>query len=298
MKPAPFKYAVARSLEEALDLKTRHGEDARFLSGGQSLIPTMNFRLAQPEMLIDLNGLDDLATIESMADGGVRIGALARHCAVERSSLLRRTHPIVCEAEREVAHPQIRNRGTLCGNLAHADPASEMPAVMLVQGARMQAKSGMGERWIDAQAFFLGVFETALAEEEMLTAVELPTSPAGTGGCFLELARRPGDYAMAGVAATVTLDADGACTDARLAFCGVGESPVLAEAAARVLIGTRIETEAAREAAETAAGQLAPTADVQASAEYKRHLASVLARRAVCTAADRARGAQAQTTAG
>ncbi len=291
MKPAPFQYLKARSLEEALAAKAALGDDARFLAGGQSLIPTMNFRMAQPTALVDLNGLTGLAGIAEQPDGTIGIGALARHRDVERSAVIARWQPMLVEAVREVAHPQIRARGTLCGNLAHADPMSELPAVMLALGARLTAQSVSGQRMIAAQDFFRGVFTTALSAEEMLVHVAVPPLQAGTGTCFLELARRKGDYAMAGVAAVVTLDDRRLCRSARLAYCAAGETPVLAEPAAGLLVGAVIDADSAAAVGTAAAEVLAPTGDVQAGADYKRHLAAVLTKRALLAAADRARGA-------
>jgi xanthine dehydrogenase iron-sulfur cluster and FAD-binding subunit A len=188
VKPAPFRYVAAESLEHALAVKAEQGDDAKFLAGGQSLVPAMNFRLAQPAMLIDLNGLHDLDYVR--ADGTLRIGALARHRTIERDALIARHAPLLHEAAPHVAHPQIRNRGTLCGNLAHADPASEFPAVVLALGGRLRAQSARGERWIPGDAFFKSVFTTALSPGEMLVEIELPALPVRTGTCFLEVARR------------------------------------------------------------------------------------------------------------
>lgn len=176
----------------------------------QSLIPTMNFRLAQPAILLDINAIGSLDYVRESGDGALRIGALVRHRTLERHAAIARRQPIVREAAAHVAHPQIRNRGTLCGNLAHADPASELPAVLLALGAPFRARSSEGDRWIEAPA----LFATALDENEMLVEVEVPPPPPGTGTCFMEVARRPGDYAMMGVAAVVTLNAEGSCTTA------------------------------------------------------------------------------------
>ena len=184
MKPAPFKYVAATSIEEALSYKAQFGDEARFLAGGQSLIPIMNFRLARPGFLIDINRLNELSSISQNEDG-VSIGALTRHGELERSAIVSSTHAIACEAIKEVAHPQIRNRGTLCGNIAHADPASEMPAVMLALQARFKAKSATGERWIEARDFFQGVFETTLADNEMLKEIELPKLETDTSAPVL-----------------------------------------------------------------------------------------------------------------
>lgn len=275
MKPAPFRYVAAESLEHALAAKAGAGEDAKFLAGGQSLVPAMNFRLAQPAALIDLNGLADLDDVRVEA-GALRIGALARHRRIERDPLVARHAPLLAEAAPHVAHPQIRNRGTLCGNLAHADPASEFPAVVLALGARMRARSTRGERWIGASDFFRGVFTTALEPDEMLVEVEVPPAPARTGACFLEVARRRGDYALVGVAAVVTLGADGKVASARVALCNAGATPVLV--AVDDLDGA---PEQVREAID-------PPENVHATGAFRRHVAGVLTRRALATALERA----------
>jgi carbon-monoxide dehydrogenase medium subunit len=274
MKPAPFRYLAPASLEEALELKRAHGEDAKFLAGGQSLVPAMNFRLAQPALLIDLNGLRELDYVRG--DGTLRIGALTRHRTIERDALLARHAPLLHEAAPHVAHPQIRNRGTLCGNLAHADPASEFPAVMLVLGARMRARSRRGERLIGADDFFRGVFTTALEPDEMLVEVEVPALPPRTGTCFLEVARRRGDYALVGVAAVVTRGTGGEVTTARIGLCNAGATPVL------------VATPDLEGAPEAARRVIDPPDSVHATAAFRRHLAGVLTRRALHMAAERA----------
>lgn len=288
MKPAPFKYLAAASLAHALEAKAAQGDDAKFLAGGQSLVPAMNFRLAQPSALIDLNPLRDLDYVRAAPGGALRIGALTRHRTLERDPLVARHAPLLREAAPHVAHPQIRNRGTLCGNLAHADPASEFPAVMLALGARLRAQSTRGERWIDAAGFFKGVFTTALVPDEMLVEVELPALAPRTGTSFLEVARRRGDYALVGVAAVITLNADGTCTAARLALCNAGDTPVLATSAAGALAGSRAGASEIRAAAAQAAREIDPPGNVHATAAFRRHLAGVLARRALQTAVERA----------
>jgi aerobic carbon-monoxide dehydrogenase medium subunit len=281
VKPAPFKYLVAESLDHALSVKAEYGEEAKFLAGGQSLIPAMNFRLAEPALLVDINALTALDYIREGGDGAVRIGALVRQRALERDPLIARHQPLVREAAGHVAHPQIRNRGTLCGNLAHADPASEQPAVLLALGARLRAQSASGDRWIEARDFFVSLFTTALEEDEMLVEVDLPALAPRTGTSFIELARRPGDYAMMGVAAVVTLDEDGTCADARLTYCNAGEIPVAADRAARSLVGGRIGDEQLRSAGDLARKEISPTGNAQASEAFQRHLAAVLTGRAV-----------------
>jgi aerobic carbon-monoxide dehydrogenase medium subunit len=286
MKPAPFKYIVARSLDEALTAKAEYGEEARFLAGGQSLVPTMNFRLSQPAVLIDINFLAELSGVR---DGeGTHIGAMTRYRMLECDPLVAASQPILLEALPHIAHPQIRNRGTLGGNLAHADPASEMPAIVLALEGTLHVRSGAGDRPIAADAFFVAALETALRPDEMLVEIVLPKLPPRTGVCFMEVARRSGDFAMAGVAAIVTLDDDGLCRGARLAFCGVAERPWHADKAAGSLIGAAPGESAFQQAAELAMQGMTPVGSIHASGGYQRHLAGVLTRRALAVAAVRA----------
>ena len=287
MKPAAFRYEVPESIPAALELKARFGDDASFLAGGQSLVPAMNFRLARPAVLIDLNTLADLAYVRPAPDG-LRIGALTRTRAVERDQLVADHQPLLHEAVPHVAHPQIRNRSTIGGNLAHADPASEMPAVVLALGGRLKAVSSRGERWIAAGDFFTGPLTTALAVDEMLTEIALPALPDNAGTCFLEVARRQGDYAMMGVAAVVALDEAGICRHAQLAYCNAAGTPVLAVEAGRCLLGRPPGETLLRTAAAHATGEVDPPGNVQASAAYQRHLAGALTVRALRTAFARA----------
>ncbi len=210
MKPAPFRYVAARTIEQALQLKAEFGDEARFLAGGQSLVPTMNFRLTQPAVLIDINPLADVAGVKNGAPEHLRIGALTRYRALERDPAIARHVPLMEEALPHIAHPQIRNRGTIGGNLAHADPASEMPAIVLTLGGKLRAQSVRGERWIDAADFFVGALTTALEPDEMLTEIELPVAPPRSAACFMEVSRRRGDFAMIGVACMVQIDESGA----------------------------------------------------------------------------------------
>ena len=288
MKPAPFRYASAQSLVHALALKAGSGNEARFLAGGQSLIPAMNFRLAQPALLIDLNPLDELDFIR-VENGVMRIGARTRYSKVEHAAEVARWQPLLAEVLPNIAHPQIRNRGTLCGNLAHADPASELPAVMLACGARMHARSATGERWIAAGDFFINLFETDLKPDEMLVEIELPAMPERGGTAFIEVARRPGDYAMAGVATTLSLDAHGRCNTASIALCNAGPTPMPASAAAQMLIGSDLGAEVIAAAAAQAQREVQPNGNVHCTSDYQRHLAGVLTRRALTSAAARAR---------
>lgn len=288
MKPAPFEYHRPGSVEEALDLLARHGYDAKLLAGGQSLIPAMNFRLAQPAVLIDLNRVGELDYVRE--DGGlVRMGAMTRQRAAERSEVMARGAPLLAGTLPWVAHPQIRNRGTIGGSVAHADPAAELPAVMLALDARFSLRGPAGTRSVRAEEFFTGLFGTALEAEEILTEVEIPVPAPRTGWAFAEISRRHGDYALAGVAATVTLDDGGRCAGARIALLSVGGGPVLAVEAAAALEGEEPSEDAVRAAADTVGREIDPPADIHASAAYRRRLAEVLVRRVLPRAFERAR---------
>ena len=287
MKPAPFKYIAVTSLEHALALKAEHGDDARFLAGGQSLIPAMNFRLARPAILIDINGIEALTGVTS--NGMTRIGALTRYRALQRDLAFSSLVPLIGEALPHIAHPQIRNRGTIGGNLSHADPASELPAIVLALRARFRVQSAKGERWMEASDFFTGALTTDLRSDEMLTEIDLPSQRSRTGSCFMEIARRRGDFAIVGVAAQVTFGDRNECTDVRLAFCGVGETPVDAGPAAGVLIGHAPTEKTLRDVAASVRKMVEPAGNVHATADYQRHIAGVLAERALLTAHQRVR---------
>jgi CO/xanthine dehydrogenase FAD-binding subunit len=288
MKPAPFRYVKAQSREEALRLKAEHGDEAKFLAGGQSLVPTMNFRLAQPAVVIDINAVADLEVVRAH-DGTLRIGALTRYRTLARDPRIAQHLPLVGEALPHIAHPQVRNRGTLGGNLAHADPASELPAVVLALDGRLRAQSVRGERWIAAADFFRSALTTALDADEMLTEIALEASPPHTGTCFLEVARRRGDFALMGVAAVITLSTDGTCADARLTYCGAGDTPVAATGAAGSLRGRTIVDGDIDAAAALAERELDPPGNMHAGKAFQRHLAGVLTRRAITTALARAK---------
>jgi len=288
VKPASFAWYAARGADEALALLAEHGDAAKPLAGGQSLIPAMNFRLARPAVLVDLNGAADLAGITALPDGGLRLGAMTRHRAVERSAEVARRAPLLAETMPWVAHAQIRTRGTMGGSVAHADPAAELPAVFAALGARYLVRSRTGERWIGAEAFATGLFATALEPGELLAAIEVPPLALRTGCAFLEMARRHGDFALAGVACTVTLDGSGRCTAARVVLLGVGDGPVVSAGAAAALVGTGLGAGAFAAAAAAAQAEVDPPGDIHASPAFRRHLAGVLTRRALASAADRA----------
>ncbi len=293
MKPAAFTYAAPASVAEALALKTEYGDDAKYLAGGQSLIPAMNFRIMQPTALIDLNGLSELAFIRA-GDDELRVGALTRYSAVEHSALVAAQLPLAAEVIGHIAHPQIRNRGTLGGSLAHADPAAEMPVLLSVLSGRVRAVSPRGERWIAADDFMLGPFTTALEPDELLVEIALRTLPQGVGAAFQEVSRRHGDYALLGAAATLAIGTDGRIAAARLVFLNAGDTPRVTGLATALLIGQPPEPEVFAAAAAQVDGDIEPMGTLHASPEYQRHLARVLARRVLTQAAARA---QAQPVA-
>jgi CO/xanthine dehydrogenase FAD-binding subunit len=282
MKPAAFEYHRPESRTEALAVLANHGGDAKPLAGGQSLIPAMNFRLAMPAVLVDLNRIADLSYITR--DGGdLRIGAMTRHRSVERSDDVRNAAPLLHDAMPYIAHAAIRTRGTIGGSLAHADPAAELPAVMMALDARIRLQRPQGAREVRATEFFTGLFSTALEPGELVTEISINVVPADgirTGSAFQEFSRRHGDFALAGVAARVSMDGHGRCTAARIALFGVGDRPMLAAAGARALEGEMPTPEAIRAAADaTAREDIDPTSDIHASSVYRRHLAGVLTRR-------------------
>lgn len=289
MKPPPFEYRCPKSFDEALELLAQHGDEAKVLAGGQSLVPAMNFRLASPAVLVDLNRLEELFYLrEDSSD--VAIGAMTRQRSVERSAVVERQLPLVHEAMPWIAHPQIRNRGTFGGSVAHADPSSELPAVLLALEGVLRIRGPEGERTVPAAEFFVGLFETALQPGEILTEVRLPRAESRSGFAFLEMARRHGDYALAGVAAAVHLDGEGVCEKARVALFSVGDTAVVSEGATSVLAGSRGTSDEIAEAAHCAAtADIDPAGDIHASVAYRRHLVSVLTRRALTRAFERAR---------
>jgi CO/xanthine dehydrogenase FAD-binding subunit len=287
MKPAPFKYIAASSLDQALSLKAEYGDEARFLAGGQSLIPAMNFRLARPSVLIDINGLNDLAGV-GRAGNDIQIGALTRYCDLERNRDFLKAYSLFADALPHIAHPQIRNRGTIGGNLSHADPASELPAIAVAMEARMRIKSSTGERQVAASEFFVGLLSTDIQVDEMLVDIVFPAPKPRAGTCFMEVARRRGDFALAGIAAMVTLDEALRCSNIRLALCGVGETAVDVSHAADSLIGQLCTPEAIEAVAAGVRNAIAPSGNVHASPDYQRHIAGVLAMRAFGMAHQRA----------
>ncbi len=289
MKPAPFEYFAPTTVDEALGHLAEYGYDAKTLAGGQSLIPTMNFRLAQPAVLVDLNNIPDLFYIRPDEDGGLRFGAMTRHAQVETNTMVAERAPLLHEAMPQIATPQIRSRGTFGGSISHADPSAELVTVSVALGGRFRIRNTAGERWVTADEFFVGMFATLLEPEDLLVEIALPPLPPRTGWSLQEVARRPHDYALVGVAAVVTLNDRGLCQDARIVFLSVGDGPVQAKQAQATLIGQPPTPAAIQAAAETAATvDIDPGNDIHATAAYRRHLAKVLARRALDQAFSRA----------
>jgi aerobic carbon-monoxide dehydrogenase medium subunit len=280
MKASAFAYARATSVANALELLVAHGDGAKVLSGGQSLMPAMNLRLLSPEFLVDIGDLTELKGIELRHDI-LRIGALTRHVDLLNSPEIAAHAPLLTEAIAHVAHPAIRNKGTLGGSLAHADPASELPACMLALNATIIVRGPDGERRIVATDFFIGIYETALSAQELLVAVEVPVSGPDSSHFFHEFARRHGDYAIVGIAAQAVVQG-GIFKDLRIAYFAVGDRPVLADAAAR-LINVAVTSAIVSEASTALGEQLDPQEDQQASPAMRRHLAKVLLVRGVST---------------
>lgn len=287
MKPAAFDYAAPSTLEEALALLGRHGAAAKLIAGGQSFVPMANFRLIRPELVVDLNRIASLAGLRE-ADGGLVVGAMTRHREIERSPLVRRLCPLLAEAAPNIGHAVIRNRGTIGGSLSHADPAAEWPVVAVALGATMLLRSAKGERTVAAKDFFVALMTTALAPEEILVEIRFPAAPARSGAAFLEVSRRHGDFALVSVGARLTLAADGAVADLRLALGGVGATPFDASAEARSLVGAKPAPQAFDDLGARIAARLEPNEDLHASAAYRKEVAAVLVRRALDAALARA----------
>jgi carbon-monoxide dehydrogenase medium subunit len=286
VKPAPFDYVAPRALDDAVDALTSGGADAKLLAGGQSLIPLLNFRLARPSVLVDLNRVPELTYINPTAEG-VAIGAMTRQAHVERDQRLGASQPLLVEAIRAVGHPAIRWRGTIGGSLAHADPAAELPAVAVCLDARLSVIGPRGRRTLAAEDFFQGYLTTALQPDEILTEVALPMLVPATGQAWLEFTRRHGDFALVGVAVSLSMDGE-SVSEARIVLTGVGGKPVRAHEAETMLIGASAP-ERASAAADAVRSAIDPDADIHASKEYRTHLAGVLTERGIGLAYKRAR---------
>lgn len=288
MKPAPFDYVRPRDLAEALSILAEAGGEAKILAGGQSLVPLLNFRMLRPSILVDINGLSELSEFREH-DAGLRLGALTRHHTVETSPLVQARFPVLAEAMTHVAHLAIRNRGTIGGSLAHADPAAELPMMAMLLDAGIHTRSATEHRVRPAQDFFLGPLTTALQEDELVTEVVLPALPERAGWAFSEFAQRSGDFAIAAAAAIMALQ-NGRIAEVRLALMGVDETPVRLRDIEAELAGEAPRDDTIAAAAKRARDAVNPNSDLKASAEYRLHLVEVLTKRTLTTAARRATG--------
>jgi carbon-monoxide dehydrogenase medium subunit len=290
--PGSFDYLVAHSIEEAVGLLDQHGEDAKILAGGQSLIPLIRFRLARPSVLVDINRVPGLEYVQE-ADGTLHIGTMTREAELDSSSLIRDRYPILYDTSTMVADPVVRNWATVGGNLAHADPANDHPATMLALGARILAVGPAGERELPIEGFFTDMpFETALHSNEMLKEIRVPAPVQGSGGAYFKLERKVGDYAIAGVAAYITLDGSGNVSYAGIGLTNVGQVPIKARAAEQSLLGKPLDDASIHQAADLAATASQPTSDTRGPAEYKRDMVRTLTVRALRKALARATGGQ------
>jgi carbon-monoxide dehydrogenase medium subunit len=286
--PGAFDYHRPKSLDEAVRLLVEHGDEGRLLAGGHSLIPMMKLRLANPSHLIDLRGIAGLGSIEE-AEGAIRIGAMTTQAELIASELLAKKIPILRETALQIADPQVRYCGTLGGNVANGDPGNDMPAVMMALGAAFLVQGPSGERTIAARDYYRSAFTTALEGNEVLRAIRIPVPPAGHGSAYAKMKRKVGDYATA-AAAVVLVMADGSCRDARIALTNLADVPLLAEAAGQALVGTPVDAAATLKAAQAAAAITDPASDLRGPAEFRKHVAGVMVRRAIEKARERAGG--------
>jgi aerobic carbon-monoxide dehydrogenase medium subunit len=288
MIPQSFDYLRPQTLSEAIALLDKHGETAKILSGGQSLIPMMKVRLARPEYIIDINRLPNLQYIKEEA-GFLKIGGLTREADLEASEIVRSKYPIILDTAKLIADPQVRNMATVGGNLAHGDPANDHPATMLALGAEIVAVGKNGERAIPINQFFLSVFTTALEKGEILTEIRIPIPPSGSGGAYFKLERKVGDFATVGVAVQLTVDAVGVCLRAGIGLTNVGPIPIKSTRAEQSLIGRILNDEQIKQAANLAAEDSQPSSDLRGPVEYKLAMVRELTKRALTRARERAR---------
>jgi len=290
--PGSFDYLAAHSVNEAVALLDQHGEDAKILAGGQSLIPLLRFRLASPAILIDINRIAGLEYLREM-NGTLHIGALTRESELDNSSLIRERYPILFETSAVVADPVVRNWATIGGNIAHADPANDHPATMLAMGAQIVAVGPTGERVLPIEEFFTDIpFETALHPNELLTEIRVPAPVQGSGGAYVKLERKVGDYAIAGVAAYITLDTSGNVSSAGIGLTNVGQAPIKARNTEQALLGKPLNDASIHQAADLAAAASQPISDTRGPAEYKRDMVRTLTVRALRKALARATGGE------
>lgn len=289
MIPGEFEYYSPSTLQEAVSLLDKHGYDAKILAGGQSLIPAMRFRLAMPEVLIDINGIEGLAYLRE-SNGHLAIGAMTCEADLEESDLIANQYRLLADASKVIADPLVRNRATVGGNVAHADPANDHPAVMLAYNAEFIALGPSGTRTIASDDFFVDLFENALAENEILTEIRVPRPSPGTGEAYVKLERKVGDYAISAVAVRLTMDGE-ICAAARIALTNVSPVPMRAKNAEQAIIGQAISEERVEAAGQAAAAECDPSPDLRGSVDYKRDLTRVLTKRAIYKAVQRAKGA-------
>ena len=288
MKPPIFDYVTAESQEHALDVLRQHGDDAKVLAGGQSLVPLMSFRLAKPALLLDINGLDGLDSVKA-ADGHLTIGALTRQCELLTRPLIADRCPLMRAATEFIGHPAIRNRGTVGGSVAHADPAAELPILLQVLDADIEVCSADSRRTIPAGDFFMGLLTTGMNPDELLTGISIPLPERGPGWGFHEVARRHGDFALVAAAALVTLDDRGAVAKAAVALGGIADRPLRVAAVEEALKGSAPTPEAIEAASRLVGGLVTPMGDIHAGEAYRAHLGQVLTKRAIRDAVERAR---------
>lgn len=288
MIPAAFDYHSPQSLDEALSLLKQHAGDAKILAGGQSLIPAMRFRLAMPAILIDINGLDDLRYVEERGDH-LAIGAMTREHSIEDSAVVKSSYPLLHDTALVIADPLVRNQATVGGNIAHADPANDHPATMLAYGATLVAKGPNGERTISVDDFFTGLFENAMADDEILTEIRIPKPPAGSGGAYTKLERKVGDYAISAAAVQLRLEGD-TVAEARIGLTNVSAVPMRGKAAESELIGKSISDAVIEAVGSAAAGECDPSPDLRGGIDYKRDVTRVMVKRAIQQAVARAKG--------
>lgn len=288
MIPASFNYEAPSTLDEALALLDKYGDEAKILAGGHSLIPMMKLRFAQPETLIDINNIPGLSYIRE--DGGyLKIGAMTREADLEHSDIIRARYPIFTDASKLIADPQVRNMGTVGGNIAHGDAANDHPAVMLALRAEVVITGPEGQRTVPIDEFFFGFYMTAVQQGEILTEIRIPIPPKGTSNAYHKLERKVGDYATAGVAVQLTLDANGVCTAAGIGLTNVNPTPLRAARSEEALVGNRLTDDVIAQAAQFASEDCNPSDDLRGSEEYKRHVVGVLVKRMIHKAAERAR---------
>ncbi len=287
MIPPSFEYLRPTTIPEAIAFLQQYGDEAKILSGGQSLIPMMKFRIARPAYLVDINRIAGLDYIKE-EDGQVKIGGLTREAELERSPVIRSRFPIIIDTARVIADPQVRNLATVAGNLAHGDPANDHPATMLSLGAQVVATGPKGERVIPIEDFFVTLFTTALAPDEIVTEIRIPLPPPRSGGAYLKLERKVGDFATAAVAAQVTLDAGGFCQQVGIGLTNVGATPIKARKAEEFLRGKKPDEANIRQTGQLASEEAQPSSDLRGPAEYKHALVRELTMRALSRAVERA----------